>query len=91
MNNYILRRYLRWDNVSDRLDKKEGRRMVMEAIVLENERIGKGGQKAKMKDVAKDSSLSWWRIFPELLKMSFNGPFVCQWEKMTDLPWREGW
>lgn len=63
----------------------------MEAMVLKNERIGEVDQKAKMKDVAKDPSLSWWRFFPELLKMSINGPFVCEWEKKTGLPWREGW
>ncbi len=63
----------------------------MKAMVLRNEKIGNVSQEAKTKDVAREESFPWWRIFSELLRMSINGPFVSEWEKKTGLPWREGW
>ncbi len=62
----------------------------MEAMVLENERIGIAGRKAKITHAVRERSFPWWRFFLELLKMSIQGPFVSQWEKETGLPWREG-
>jgi hypothetical protein len=73
------------------LSLKDGRRIAMEAIALRNEKIGKVSQKARTQDGVRDRSLPWRRFFLELLKMSINGSFVCEWEKKTGLPWREGW